>query len=98
MVLCPCGSRSTSNTLCFFCARQAERLIAVVVFPQPPFWLATATTRIITSSEEFRQALLQLVGHRPQRNSAAGKTRNGKRPPHKAPPELVDGENMANGK
>src|SRR5262245_49432063 len=28
-------------------ARPADRLIAVVVLPTPPFWLATATTRLI---------------------------------------------------
>src|SRR5690606_12615671 len=41
----PCGSRSTSRTLSPSSASAAERLIAVVVLPTPPFWLATAMIR-----------------------------------------------------
>ncbi|OPZ79994.1 MAG: hypothetical protein BWY79_00080 [Actinobacteria bacterium ADurb.Bin444] len=37
-----CGSRSTNNTDSPAWAIVAERLMAVVVFPTPPFWLATA--------------------------------------------------------
>ena len=40
-----CGSRSTRSTLRSRAARAAPRLIAVVVFPTPPFWLAMAMTR-----------------------------------------------------
>src|SRR5918997_1802241 len=40
----PCGSRSTSRTLCS-AASAVARLMAVVVFPTPPFWLARAMTR-----------------------------------------------------
>src|SRR6185295_5503509 len=40
-----CGSRSTSRTRFPDSARDVARLIAVVVFATPPFWLATATTR-----------------------------------------------------
>ena len=41
-----CGSRSTSRTRTPASARQAARLIAVVVLPTPPFWLVTATMRV----------------------------------------------------
>src|SRR5208283_4009767 len=39
------GSQSTSSVLTSAAAREAARLMAVVVFPTPPFWLATAITR-----------------------------------------------------
>src|SRR3954470_14887206 len=45
----PCGSRSTSSTLCS-AARTVARLMAVVVLPTPPFWLARAMTRGLTRS------------------------------------------------
>ena len=38
------GSRSTSRTLRPRIARAAERLMAVVVLPTPPFWFAIAMT------------------------------------------------------
>ena len=37
MVLLACGSRSMSRVFMPFWARAAARLIAVVVFPTPPF-------------------------------------------------------------
>src|SRR6202022_1735194 len=37
-----CGSRSTSSVGWPTSARAADRLIAVVVLPTPPFWLTTA--------------------------------------------------------
>src|ERR1039457_2398165 len=40
-----CGSQSTSNVLTSAAASEAARLMAVVVLPTPPFWLATAITR-----------------------------------------------------
>src|ERR1700733_5541461 len=43
IVLFACGSRSISNVGLPRRARAAARLIAVVVFPTPPFWLAMAT-------------------------------------------------------
>ena len=43
LVALACGSRSMSSTLCPRAASPAERLIAVVVLPTPPFWLAVAT-------------------------------------------------------
>src|ERR1700733_6163748 len=38
------GSQSTSRQVSPSRANAAERLIAVVVFPTPPFWLTTAIT------------------------------------------------------
>src|ERR1700675_1521636 len=40
-----CGSQSTSSVLTSEAASEAARLMAVVVLPTPPFWLATAMTR-----------------------------------------------------
>src|SRR3954463_9162429 len=40
----PCGSRSSRRTL-WSAARTVARLMAVVVLPTPPFWLARAMTR-----------------------------------------------------
>lgn len=44
------GSRSTINVRMSAAARDAARLIAVVVFPTPPFWFATAMIRAICCS------------------------------------------------
>src|SRR5581483_212734 len=41
----PCGSRSTTRTRSPIAASAVPRLIAVVVLPTPPFWLAMASTR-----------------------------------------------------
>src|SRR5437588_5730000 len=41
----PCGSRSTTRTFSPMAASAVPRLMAVVVFPTPPFWLARARTR-----------------------------------------------------
>src|ERR1700704_6238411 len=43
IVLLDCGSRSRSSVRLPRSARAAARLIAVVVLPTPPFWLAIAT-------------------------------------------------------
>src|SRR5512141_2983817 len=40
-----CGSRSTRSVLFSITEREAARLTAVVVFPTPPFWLATVRIR-----------------------------------------------------
>src|ERR1700686_437587 len=40
-----CGSQSTSSVLTSAAASEAERVMAVVVLPTPPFWLAIAMTR-----------------------------------------------------
>ena len=37
LVVFPCGSISMVNTFCPFSARQADKLIAVVDLPTPPF-------------------------------------------------------------
>src|SRR5262250_2222945 len=42
-----CGSQSMSRVLTSAAAKDEARLMAVVVFPTPPFWLATAITRPI---------------------------------------------------
>src|SRR5579884_1663930 len=42
VVLFPCGSQSTKRTFKSFEASDAAKLMAVVVLPTPPFWLATA--------------------------------------------------------
>src|SRR5262245_13977535 len=41
----PCGSMSRMRTFSPMAASAVPRLIAVVVLPTPPFWLATAKTR-----------------------------------------------------
>src|SRR6476660_9560839 len=41
----PCGSRSTISTRSPIAASAVPRLIAVVVLPTPPFWLATTRMR-----------------------------------------------------
>src|ERR1700685_1486806 len=41
----PCGSRSMSRTCSPIAASAVPRLIAVVVLPTPPFWLASTRTR-----------------------------------------------------
>src|SRR5437764_10930791 len=42
-----CGSRSTRRTLRSQAANDAPRLMAVVVFPTPPFWFASETILVI---------------------------------------------------
>src|SRR5262249_40073593 len=46
-----CGSQSTSSVLTSAAAKDEARLMAVVVLPTPPFWLATAITRPMSSLE-----------------------------------------------
>ena len=45
-----CGSVSTKRTRFSSEAKEAARLIAVVVLPTPPFWLANAMTLPIQCS------------------------------------------------
>jgi hypothetical protein len=45
LVAFPCGSVSMTSVFFSATARQAPRLMAVVVFPTPPFWLAIAMIR-----------------------------------------------------
>jgi hypothetical protein len=47
-----CGSQSMRKVLTSAAANDAARLIAVVVLPTPPFWLATAMTRPIRFLEK----------------------------------------------
>src|SRR5215213_2910344 len=47
LVRLACGSMSTSSTFWSAKASDAARLIVVVVFPTPPFWFVTATTRAL---------------------------------------------------
>ena len=45
VVAFPWGSRSIRRTFLFVAASEAAKFTAVVVFPTPPFWLAT--TKVI---------------------------------------------------
>src|ERR1022692_1167521 len=46
----PCGSESSSSTRSPMAESAVPRLIAVVVLPTPPFWLAMARTRVALAS------------------------------------------------
>ena len=48
-----CGSVSTRSTRFSSEAKEAARLIAVVVFPTPPFWLANAMTLPISLDDPY---------------------------------------------
>ena len=45
-----CGSQSINRTRISAAAKEAAKLIAVVVFPTPPFWFATAITLLTRDS------------------------------------------------
>ena len=45
LVVFPCGSMSIVRTFLPFSARHADKLIAVVDLPTPPFWFAIAIIR-----------------------------------------------------
>src|SRR5271169_749035 len=47
LVAFDCGSQSMRSVFTSAAAKDAARLMAVVVLPTPPFWLATAMTRPI---------------------------------------------------
>src|ERR1700757_3852111 len=49
-----CGSQSINSVFTSAAANDDARLMAVVVFPTPPFWLATAMTRPIYFFGESR--------------------------------------------
>src|SRR4029450_12876816 len=58
----PCGSMSTRSTWWLCSARAAPRLMAVVVLPTPPFWLARAMTFPISGHlRTARGAICRLV-------------------------------------
>src|SRR5581483_310266 len=50
-----CGSRSTTSARSPASARQAARLIALVVLPTPPFWFANAKTFPTTVPSSLRK-------------------------------------------
>src|SRR3954454_25176623 len=58
----PCGSRSTMSTFSPIAARAVPRLMAVVVLPTPPFWLARARTRGTTAVTAGVSVIGWLVG------------------------------------
>ena len=60
LVALACGSRSNRRTRCPSAARQAERFTAVVVFPTPPFWLATGKTPSNSGALTWRNRLAPL--------------------------------------
>src|SRR3954463_10670722 len=53
----PCGSLSTSSTFSPTAASAVPRLMAVVVLPTPPFWLATTRTRSAPALPEYESDL-----------------------------------------
>src|SRR5580658_5613572 len=58
-----CGSQSTSSVLTSAAASEAARLMAVVVLPTPPFWLATAMMRpMILFSWCLRVRICERIG------------------------------------
>jgi len=58
---------SISSSLRPLEAKQADRFIAVVVFPQPPFWLATDKTLIFDPpSLNLIQLFYELNIHHPE--------------------------------
>src|SRR5258706_4673357 len=68
LVVLDCGSISTSNTLRPAAARYVDRLIAVVVFPTPPFCFVIAFTFdtgcYLSSDHTFKLLnLMLLYGH-----------------------------------
>src|SRR6202790_3170409 len=72
MVALPWGSRSISRTRRLVAVSEAARLTAVVVFPTPPFWFATAMTRFMTCSIWVgRERVPQDAARRPARALSA---------------------------
>src|SRR5690349_10813162 len=64
LVRLPCGSTSTRRTRRSASAREAARLMVVVVLPTPPFWLATARIRLIWSITRIHGCVGQSWGPR----------------------------------
>src|SRR5205085_2543832 len=64
----PCGSRSMMRTFSPMAARAVPRLIAVVVLPTPPFWLARARTRGTTDVSVIMAARGEGQAHETVRN------------------------------
>src|SRR6185312_10472898 len=59
----PCGSMSTTRVGSPTAASAVPRLMAVVVLPTPPFWLATTSTRGFLVGSDMRRQLPQLQYH-----------------------------------
>src|SRR5258706_2528059 len=56
LVAFDCGSQSMSRLLTSAAAMEAAKLMAVLVLPTPPFWLATAIIRAIFLNRESPQS------------------------------------------
>src|SRR5487761_502761 len=72
----PCGSRSSSRTFLSTAARAVAKLIAVVVLPTPPFWLAIAIMRgdgVVSGIRESWAAGARITGDSLQTQDAAGR-------------------------
>src|SRR5690349_22576374 len=54
-------SQSTRRVGCSAVARQAARFTAVVVFPTPPFWFATAIIRVNDSPNSRKVSRIEMV-------------------------------------
>src|SRR5262245_65719139 len=64
LVRLACGSMSTTRTFWPGLASDAARLIVVVVLPTPPFWLATARSRLIRLIDQLTRVCDWFVGRR----------------------------------
>src|SRR5438552_7336223 len=80
MVEFDCGSRSISSVLKLLLATAAARLMAVVVLPTPPFWLATVMiirTEIILQDWESAGRKFQISNFKlKMKNEARGRVRS----------------------
>src|SRR2546430_1225403 len=95
MVEFGCGARSVRSVLKPLLATAAERLMAVVVFPTPPFWLATVMIiepeRILTRKRRPKAAQTDR-GDQPREASAASArdaAAKGRRASHLVFPHVV---------
>src|SRR5208282_923800 len=72
-----CGSQSTSRVLTSAAAKEAARLMAVVVLPTPPFWLAMAITRamqlVLSGSRHLHIAVDDTNGKRMADDASASR-------------------------
>src|ERR1043166_9601212 len=69
--LLACGSRSRSSVFEPRRANAAARLIAVVVFPTPPFWLVIAIINSVTQTFSLRVSQLLPLSSRFRRKLTA---------------------------
>src|SRR6202023_366761 len=79
----PCGSRSMMSTSSPMAASAVPRLIAVVVLPTPPFWLATTSVRGPRDCGSIGMAKL------PDREDDAGRIGATRLLPHLHPPRFM---------